>query len=630
MRVGQTRRVAIGLGLASAGLLPTIARSGTGSGAAAEEQPLVLVNAESRDGLDLSGEWHWSVDPYRDGAQGFHGGDPGRGHRRYDEVEVEAEMRRDPSALFEYDMDQAPTADLPGAWIGHGPELRHYQGLMWYRRGFDTPARTGRTWLRVGAANYRTSVYMNGVHLGDHEGGFTPFAFEATAHLKPGRNHVTLGVDSVHQDTSVPPPVTDWETYGGVTRGVSLVFTPETFIDDAWIRLAPDGRIVATVALSGPNRADQAVAVRIDGVPDALEGRTAADGVWSGSLPAPQDLALWSPEAPVLHDVTFEGGGDRLGDRVGFRTIAVRGEDILLNGQPIFLRGICLHEEELGENPLRRITPAAARALLTEAKAGLNCNFVRLAHYPHSEVMTRAADELGLLVWSEIPVYWRVAFDDPTTLATARRMLAENIRRDRNRASIILWSVGNETPISEARNAFLTTLARDVRALDDSRLVTAALLTGRSEEAGAPVMEIDDPLVAELDVMAINTYNGWYTDDPLETLPSIRWRSRVSKPLIFSEFGADAKEGFHDAATRRKFSEEFQAEYYRQTLAMADGVSFLRGLSPWILKDFRSPRRQHPVFQEGWNRKGLVSETGKRKQAFAVLADHYAGLARRR
>jgi beta-glucuronidase len=154
-------------------------------------------------------------------------------------------------------------------------------------------------------------------------------------------------------------------------------------------------------------------------------------------------------------------------------------------------------------------------------------------------------------------------------------------------------------------------------------LVTAALLAGREGN----VQTIDDPLAADLDVLAVNTYNGWYSGDPLASLPSIEWRSRVQKPLIFSEFGADAKAGYHDdPANPHKFSEEYQAEYYRQTLAMARKVPFARGLSPWILKDFRSPRRQHPVYQQGWNRKGLISPTGQRKQAFGILAEEYRKL----
>jgi beta-glucuronidase len=582
----------------------------------------VLVDGDIRPGLDLSGPWHWSVDPYRDGVAGFHGEEPGLGHRRYADLDVEAEMARHPDALFEFDMARSPLATLPSSWITHDPTMRYYDGLVWYQRSFQAAPRPGRrTFLHFGAADYRAEIFLNGKRVGGHEGGFTPFALEVTSLLRAGDNQVTVGVDSQRSEATVPPTVTDWETYGGLTRPVRLVEVPATYIDDAWIRLTRDGRIRATVRLDGPAAAGAEVRIRAAGL--TLTGRTGGDGLWTGDVPAPRALKLWSPDSPTLYDVVVECGEDRLADRIGFRTLAVRGRDILLNGKPIFLRGISLHEEELGADPTRAMTPAAARALLAEVKTGLHGNFVRLAHYPHSEAMTRAADEMGLLVWSEIPVYWRVAFGRPETLATARSMLAENILRDRNRAAIALWSVGNETPVGPERNAFLQALAADVRHLDDTRLVTAALLTRREQREGHPVMVLDDPLAASLDVLAVNTYNGWYTDDRLEDLPAIAWRVDAEKPLVLSEFGADAKAGFHDPATHRKFSEEFQAEYYRQTLAMAARIPSLAGMSPWILKDFRSPRRQHPVFQQGWNRKGLISETGQRKQAFEILAAFY-------
>lgn len=602
-----------------------------GDALVAPEGPLdtgpVLVNAAARRGLDLSGSWTYSIDPYRDGLYGFHGSPSGTGHQRFDPRDVDAATREAPTALFEYDMRRSPSVTLPSSWLTHDEALRHYNGLMWYQRTFEAALAPGeRAFLYVEAANYDARVYLNGALVGRHEGGFTPFAFEVTDVLTAGANTVTLGVDSERSWESVPPPVTDWETYGGVTRPVRLVVTAPTFVDDAWVRLGNDGRILATVRLDGPDAAGGAVTVRVPELDLAFSGEAGPDGVWSGGVDAPAALALWSPDTPKLYDILVEAGDSTVRDRVGFRTIAVDGEDVLLNGEPIFLRGISVHEEEFGANPTRAITPAAARALLSEVKDGLHGNFVRLAHYPHSEVMTRTADEMGLLVWSEVPVYWRISWENPETLATARRMLAENIRRDRNRASIVLWSIANETPLSDARNAFLATLAADVRALDDTRLVTAALLTERDDSGARPEMVINDPLIDHLDVMAINTYNGWYSPDPLATLPDIVWRSDHGKPLIFSEFGAGALAGFHDPELMRKFSEEYQAEYYRQTLAMSETIPFLRGMTPWILKDFRSPRRQHPILQQGWNRKGVVSETGRRKQAFFVLADHYARL----
>ena len=590
-----------------------------------ESSPIIAItNPESRKGLDLSGSWTYSIDPYRDGLLGFHGTAAGRGHQRFDPVDVAAATRENPSALYEYDMQRAPRTTLPGSWVNHESELRHYNGLVWYDRAFEIEPEAGKRYFTYfGAANYSARVYLNGVLIGTHEGGFTPFTFEATSALTSGTNRITVGVDSERSDASVPPPVTDWETYGGLTRTMRLIETPNTFIEEAWVRYTRDHKFAASIQLNGDEADNRKITVTIPELGYSRSGTASADGSVHLVSDAPDDLSLWSPDSPKLYTVTISSGDDTLEERIGFRTIEVDGEDILLNGKPIFLRGISMHEEELGAAPSRYMTEAASRALLSEIKYGLNGNFVRLAHYPHTETTLRMADEMGLLVWSEIPVYWLIDWDNPDTLATARRMLAENIQRDRNRASIILWSVANETPVSDARNTFLEHLITDVRALDDTRLVTAALLTNSSEQDGTLEARIDDPLASQLDVMAVNTYNGWYGPVPLQDVHAIKWPDHYDKPLIFSEFGAGAQAGFHDEAPARKFSEEYQAEYYRQTLRMSDEVTFLRGLSPWILKDFRSPRRQHPVYQQGWNRKGLMDESGRHKEAFGILSSYY-------
>lgn len=593
--------------------------------ATVDNSPL-LVSADMRDGVDLSGPWHYSVDPFRAGLAGFHGEAPGESQQRYLDLDVAKAMKDDNRAMYEFDLARSPVTTLPSSWLTEAPELRYYQGLMWYQRTFPAPAaRKGRYFIRFGAANYATVVYLNGKPVGRHEGGFTPFAFEVTKLLRPGDNQITVGVDSQATEATVPPPVTDWENYGGITRPIRLISTPDTYVDDAWVRLTRDGRLAVDAHLDGAQAGNHAIRLKIAALGVDLAGTTDAKGDWRATVAAPRALVRWSPEQPKLYDVTIASGDDQWRDRIGFRTIEVRGPDILLNGKPIFLRGISLHEEELGAEPTRAMTPAAARALLSEIKDGLHGNYVRLAHYPHSEVMTRLADEMGIIVWSEVPVYWRVAWSNPDTLATARNMIAENIMRDRNRASIAIWSVANETPVTDARNTFLRTLIGDVRKLDGTRLVSAALLTERSQGAdGKPIIAMADPLADALDVVAINTYFGWYTPDRLEDLASFSFRVPANKPLIFSEFGADAKAGFHDLrGMPEKFSEEYQAEFYRKTLGMVDRIPTLRGMSPWILKDFRSPRRQNPDFQQGWNRKGLISETGQRKQAFGVLAGYY-------
>lgn len=587
-------------------------------------RPALLLTARPAT-LSLDGPWTYSKDLYRTGLTDINGWVAKSRMQRFRDVDVAGTEARGGAEFFEFDLDRGPVMTLPGAWNSATPELRYYDGLIWFQRRFDAPAAPGqRSFLRFEAVNYRAVVWLNGREVGRHEGGFTPFVLEVTAALRAQGNRLVVAVDSRHDAQSIPGEITDWDLYGGITRPVSLLQTPATFIDDATLRLTEAGRWVGEVQLHGPQAAGQPVRMRLPALGLTLQARSDTEGRARIDAPVPAALQRWSPASPTLYDVVFETDTDRVQDRIGFRTLAVRGSEILLNGEAIFLRGVSLHEEEIGANPARRLDAAAARRLLGEVKHGLHGNYVRLSHYPHAETLLRAADELGLLVWSEIPVYWTVDWDNPAVLDKARRMQAETVYRDRNRASVALWSVGNETPVAENRTRFHRALADSVRALDPSRLVSAALLVEREDDT----LRIADPLLPSLDVVAVNTYAGWYGNDTLDAVRRLRWAVPADKPLLFSEFGADALAGFRDPVQRRKFSEDYQADYYRATLAMAARVPTLRGLSPWVLKDFRSPRREHPIYQNGWNRKGLLSETGQRKQAFDVLAEHYRQIGR--
>jgi len=235
----------------------------------------------------------------------------------------------------------------------------------------------------------------------------------------------------------------------------------------------------------------------------------------------------------------------------------------------------------------------------------------------------RVAEELGLLVWAEIPVYWNIAWDHAPTLDCAKTQLGELIARDRNRCAVILWSLSNEAPATEPRQAFLAELARHARALDPTRLLTSALFARLDQDTAT--MVIDDPVGEHLDVMGCNEYLGWYYREP-EEMDRIQWSSPYDKPLIMSEFGAGAVAG-REGDVSTPFTEEHQAHVYRKQIGMLDRIPFLAGLSPWILKDFRTPRRVLPGIQDGWNRKGLVSDRGLRKRAFGVLREWYHKLA---
>jgi beta-glucuronidase len=285
------------------------------------------------------------------------------------------------------------------------------------------------------------------------------------------------------------------------------------------------------------------------------------------------------------------------------------------------MRGISIHEE-IPQQMRRAYSKQDAAQLLGWAKE-LGCNMVRLAHYPHDETMTRMADSLGILVWSEIPVYWTIEFSNEEVFEKAKAQLAEMITRDHNRSSIIIWSVGNETPISAIRTEFMHRLITHARELDATRMLSAALEVNYN--SGKNLNMIDDPLGQYVDLVAFNEYLGWYGGLP-SSCRTTNWATIYEKPLFISETGGDALGGFHaDSLTR--WSEEYQEWYFKEQVNMLKRMpeNFV-GISPWILADFRSPKRNNPAYQQGWNRKGLIDNKGKKKKAFAVLKRYYAGI----
>lgn len=599
-------------------LCAALAVLGVALAPALQAQP-PLLNPSARQGLDLNGKWNVIVDPYDTGYFDYR-------HEPYDAAPNPKggffldRKPADKSELLEYNFDESPTLDVPGDWNSQSDKLFYYEGSVWYRRRFDyaPAAPSDRLFLYFGAANYEAEVYLNGKKLGRHIGGFTPFEFEVTGKVLPKGNSLVVRVDNRRHQEAVPTVNTDWWNYGGLTRDVRLVETPATFVRDYSIQLRK-GRtdlIDARIQLDG-TLSHQHVAVSIPEAGLTAEGDTDLAGAVTLAIPAAQ-LKLWSPEHPQLYAVRVSSANDQVSDRVGFRTIEVRGEDILLNGKPVFLRGVCLHEE----NPLRggrSHSPEDARLVLGWARE-LNCNFIRLAHYPHNENMARIADEMGIMLWEEIPVYWTISWDNPDTLENAKAQLTDLIVRDRSRASVIVWSVANETPVSEPRTRFLKALVDTARGLDDTRLVSAAMEV-RADPSDPSHKIVDDPFGAYTDILSFNEYVGWYDGLP-DKVPTIRWSFAYDRPVVISEFGGDALQGFHgDALTR--FSEEYQADLYTKTLAMLQRIPQWRGATPWILVDFRSPKRVLPHVQDGWNRKGLVGSNGQKKQAFFVLRKFY-------
>ncbi len=489
---------------------------------------------------------------------------------------------------------------------------------MWFAQTFDRSLIEDgdRTHLRFGAVNYKTKVWLNGHELGTHEGGFTPFSFEATDALEDGENVVVVRVDSKRYEDGMPEKMTDFYNFGGINRGVDLVTTPAEFIRNFKVGTtiadgAVDIDISAWVDASEPS---EPVTVEIPdlGVETELEAENGP--AFSGTISIPESAVdLWSPSDPRLYTVRLSYRGDTIEDRVGLREVSVDGGEVRINGEPIWLRGIALHEEVAGQG--RALDSEDIRTRFQWLNE-LGCNYARLAHYPHTEEMARVADEEGILLWEEVPAYHDVNFGDEDVQELYRQQLRELIQRDWNRASVILWSIANETNHNdETRNEVLPQMADYVRELDDTRLVTAACFIKDTDDG----LVIDDPLKGHLDVVGINEYYGWYygdaddmrrfQDDPEGT------------PVVISETGGGAKWGYHGESNER-WTEEFQADIYRGQTSALEDLEQIAGMSPWILFDFRAPIRQNE-YQRGFNRKGLIDQHGRKKEAFDVLQEFY-------
>ena len=572
---------------------------------AAGQETSFMTNVYGRDYQLLNGKWNAIVDLY----------DQGEKMKVY-----ENRTPRTNEEFFEYSFEGGLRLNVPGDWNSQLPELKYYEGTVWYARHFEADPRPGeRQFLYFGAVSYRCKVYLNGEKIAEHEGGFTPFETELTGKLKDGDNFLTVMVNNRRTTDAIPALAFDWWNYGGITRDVMLVTVPDQYVRDYFVRLADNDSKSVRVSVTLAQPQETEVTVSIPELKVSQSVMTSPDGKAELTLKTPR-LQLWQPEKAKLYDVVLSCAGDTVSEKIGFRYLETDGTKILVNGEPVFMRSVSFHEE-IPQRRGRAFSEADAHMLLSEA-AALGVNMIRLAHYPQNEYIVRLAEQMGIILWQEIPVWQGIDFEDAGTKAKAQRMFVEMLQRDKNRCAVCFWGVANETKPSDARNAFLLSLLEKGRAMDPTRLYVAAFdLVYFNEETG--LFEMDDPFADNLDVVAVNKYMGWYHPWPVPPTEAV-WNVVPDKPLIISEFGGEALYGQHgDRDVTSSWSEEYQARLYEDNLEMFKHIPNLAGVSPWVLFDFRSPYRFHPVNQEDWNRKGLVSDQGYRKQAWYIMHEFY-------
>jgi beta-glucuronidase len=570
------------------------------------QAPTAMMNVQSRHLISLNGKWNVLVDP----------GDIGGWKQFW--IERKPQKKTD---FFEYSFDGAPELNVPGDFNSQMCELSFYEGSVWYRKLFNiSKKKDTRLFLHFGAVNYKADVYLNGEKLGSHEGGFTPLQFEITGKVKEGDNSLIVKVDNRRLENGIPGRGYDWLNYGGITRDVNIIETGNTYIDDYSIQLKKGSLndVLGWIQLNG-GRAEQKIKVKIPELNINYKTRTNDQGF--AIVEFSSHFKLWSPEGPKLYKVIVESETDSIADEIGFRCIEVQGNKVLLNKKPVFLKGVNIHEE----NPLKKARAYSVeddKLLLNSAKE-LGCNLVRLAHYPHNENMIKEAEKMGLMVWSELPVYQHIQFSDSVVPQKMETMLKEMIRRDKNRAAVIVWSLSNETYSGTSnRNNALIGLTKKCKAMDSTRLITHVMNTQSYVNNSFNVL---DTLYKYSDLISINEYIGWY--DPWQGNPSdTKWKvAFTDKPIFISEFGGEALYGNKNVPTGEaaSWAEEYQEQIYKDQIEMFSAIPDLCGVCPWILFDYKSLGRMHPVYQKGYNRKGLISDKGEKKKAWYIMNKYY-------
>ena len=618
---------------------------------------------DSRQIQSLNGEWSYIVDPMNNGLpeSSFFGGFP------------KNKIQKTGMELIEYNFETASKIQIPGAWNAIDERLFFYRGPVWLYKKFNySPKKEALTHLYIEGSNFTTKIFLNGSIVGEFEGGYVPFNFNISKYLKEGENILLVQTDNTLDESSVPTQKTDWWPWGGIVGDVYVVETPKQFIQNAYLQLNPDDFSAVLFKLEmNKESSGHIIKLEIPELQFTAEYKTNSLGAISENIKInPQ---LWSPLSPKLYEVKISSEAETISDKIGFRSIQTKGQKIYLNNSEIQFKGIAMHSEPIGI-PGPAFSKEHFQKLLLTAK-DLNINFIRAAHYPYTRHLAKVADQLGLMLWEEVPVYWNIDWDNSNTLNIAKNQITRLVQRDQNRASVVVWSVANETPLSSSRMKFLKTLLDEIEINDSSRLSTAALLSGSEEQfrslvlvlalqgsksqwvtpkekaifqlildqANIPIdselsfsLSIDDPLGESVDLISYNEYFGWYyvtffTDQMkisegtlrklmFEVMPDIKISSSFNKPIHISEFGAGAKYGNH---TNKIWSEEYQAKLYKHQLEMLSNNPQIQGISPWVFKDFRAMLRPLPGIQDFYNRKGLIDENGNKKEAFDVLADFY-------
>ncbi len=543
---------------------------------------------------------------------------------------------------------------VPGSWNEQLAEmgLMNYEGTMWYQTTFFVPAGLAEQaiHIRVGAAHARAQVWVNGSLVGEHEGGFLPFEFDVSALVKDDANLLVICVNNVlthdtipqgcteedyttfnkHGARTWPPTVFDFFNYGGIHRPVKVLALPKAHVDSIKVDTRLDGAngvVKFRADFSGAGDKQPAAVCLIDG---AKEVSRAALNVRGGVVEdefTVADCRPWSPEDPHLYQLRVQlldgsAAVDEYTLDIGIREVKISGNNLMLNGKPIFLKGFGKHED----------FPVFGKALCMpliikdfQMMKWIGANSFRTSHYPYAEEMMQMADKMGILVIDETPaVSLNFTTSTAATLENHKQILIDLVARDYNHPCVICWSVASEPANwgdpnfkSEKAVAYWKEIFGLARQLDSSRPLTVPACI----QAG-----YDCPSLGMCDFIALNRYFGWY-DYPgdIERAGQLLkeemeiFHKKYGKPVFLCECGADAVAGEH-STTAQIFTEEYQMWLIEKCFDAVDALPYAIGEHVWNFAEFRTAQNYTRVV---FNRKGVFDRQRTPKAAAFMIKNRW-------
>lgn len=511
---------------------------------------------------------------------------------------------------------------VPSCW-NNTLGLYDYEGLAWYATTFEM--KSSAAYIKFHGVTGLTKVYVDGILLGMHYGGFTGFGFNIQA--KPGEHTLVVAVDNTHNtDDTIPLSKVDWFHYGGITRSIELIHIDAAWISDCQISYKlsdnlKNATLNITAAIQAPNETlyNQAVRIYIDNQPicSKILDLHKNTSVTFDNIEL-KNIRLWDVDEPNLYYVRIETDTDDIVERIGFREVKTQGRKILLNNKELFLKGINRHEEhpDWGFS-----VPFHLMKKDMDIIKMAGCNAIRGSHYPNAEIFLDLCDQEGILFWEEIPMWGfrEKSLANPIVVERGLTMLEEMVLRDFHHPSILIWGMHNEVDThTDAAINITRAFSEKVRSLDSSRLLTYA-----THEP------FEDLCYKFGDLACINQYIGWYSSD-LSQWPQFlaKLKERLENeglqdmPIIISEFGAG---GIYGDCTFEspKWTENYQAKYLAESLHAFLEDKDICGTYIWQYCDIRTAKEMEMGRPRSFNNKGIVNEYRKPKMAYWTVKEIY-------